>query len=105
RKKDIINTGGVNVSSREIEEVIYQMMEVSEVAVIGIPDHYWIEAITAIIVPKEKQNVSTEDIIAFCHEQLPPFKSPKFVHFTDALPKNPSGKVLKKDLRNMYERQ
>lgn len=103
RKKDIINTGGVNVSSREIEEVIYQMTEVSEVAVIGVPDDYWIEAITAIIVLKEEEAVTADDVIDFCKKELSTFKAPKHVHFTDTLPKNPSGKVLKKDLRDMYE--
>src|SRR5690625_2171474 len=73
RKKDIINTGGVNVSSREIEEVIYQMTEVSEVAVIGVPDDYWIEAITAIIVLKEEQAVTADDVIDFCKKELSTF--------------------------------
>lgn len=105
RKKDIINTGGVSVSSREVEEVIYQMKEVAEVAVIGIQDDYWIEAITAIIVLKENNSLSDEAVIEFCKLELPTFKSPKYVYFTDALPKNPSGKVLKKDLRKMYEKK
>lgn len=105
RKKDIINTGGVNVSSREVEEVIYQMKEVAEVAVIGLPDEYWIEAITAIVVLKEGEHVSTEELIEFCKSELSTFKSPKYVHFTDGLPKNPSGKVLKRDLRKLYEQK
>jgi|SRR5690625_4509703 len=102
RKKDIINTGGINVSSREVEEVIYQMKAVSEVAVIGIPDDYWIEAITSIIVPKEGYDISAEEVITFCKRALSTFKVPKYIYFTDTLPKNPSGKVLKKDLREMY---
>src|SRR5690606_32660023 len=92
RKKDIINTGGISVSSREVEEVIYQMKEVAEVAVIGIQDDYWIEAITAIIVLKENNSLSDEAVIEFCKQELSTFKSPKYVYFTDALPKNPSGK-------------
>lgn len=104
RKKDIINTGGISVSSREVEEVIYQLKEVAEVAVIGIKDDYWIEAITAIVVLKENMSLTEEAIIEFCKQHLSAFKSPKFVYFTEALPKNPSGKVLKKDLRNIYEK-
>lgn len=103
RKKDIINTGGVSVSSREVEETIYQMKEVAEVAVIGIPDDYWIEAITAIVVLKEKESLTEKELIDFCKEKLSTFKTPKHVYFTDSLPKNPSGKVLKKDLRIAYE--
>lgn len=103
RKKDIINTGGVSVSSREVEEVIYELEEVAEVAVIGITDEYWIEAITAIIVIKDGHTLTEERVKGFCHEKLSTFKSPKFVDFIDVLPKNPSGKVLKKDLRDHYE--
>src|SRR5699024_6053383 len=83
RKKDIINTGGINVSSREVEEVIYQMKAVSEVAVIGIPDDYWIEAITSIIVPKEGYDISAEEVITFCKRALSTFKVPKYIYFTD----------------------
>ncbi|RDW19981.1 acyl-CoA synthetase [Oceanobacillus chungangensis] len=103
RKKDMINTGGVNVSSREVEEAIYRIEGVSEVAVISIPDAYWIEAVTAIIVPKEGFTLMEEDIIEFCKGKLSKFKVPKFVQFTDVLPKNPSGKVLKRSLRDRYE--
>lgn len=102
RKKDIIISGGVNVASREVEEVIYLMDEVAEVAVIGVPDDYWIEAITAIIITKEGYSLTEEQVIEFCKKELPPFKTPKKVYFSDTLPKNPSGKVLKKDLRETY---
>ncbi|RDW18502.1 acyl-CoA synthetase [Oceanobacillus arenosus] len=102
RKKDMINTGGVNVSSREVEEVIYQIEGVSEVAVISIPDAYWIEAVTAIIVPKEGYILMEKDILEFCKERLSKFKVPKYVEITDVLPKNPSGKVLKRSLRDQY---
>ncbi|WP_042224413.1 fatty acyl-CoA synthetase [Oceanobacillus manasiensis] len=102
RKKDMINTGGVNVSSREVEETIYQLEGVSEVAVISIPDPYWIEAVTAIIVPKKDADLSEIEVMAFCKERLSTFKVPKQVEFTDVLPKNPSGKVLKRALRDRY---
>src|SRR5699024_9829675 len=103
RKKDMINTGGENVSSREVEEIIYQMEEVAEVAVIGLTDPYWIEAITAIIALKDGMTLSEDAVKTFCTDELSTFKAPKSVHFIDALPKNPSGKVLKKDLRDIYE--
>ncbi|MBU5266341.1 acyl-CoA synthetase [Virgibacillus proomii] len=103
RKKDMINTGGVNVSSREVEEVIYQLDGVEEVAVISIPDPYWIEAVTAIIVSKKQANLTTSQVEAFCRERLSKFKVPKHIIFTETLPKNPSGKVLKRSLRSRYE--
>ncbi|WP_081755977.1 acyl-CoA synthetase [Paucisalibacillus sp. EB02] len=103
RKKDMINTGGVNVSSREVEETIYQLEGVSEVAVIGISDKYWIEAVTAIIVPKENANLTEEEVVEYCGSVLSKFKVPKYVAFADSLPKNPSGKVLKRELRDEYE--
>ncbi|WP_404451572.1 acyl-CoA synthetase [Virgibacillus necropolis] len=103
RKKDMINTGGVNVSSREVEETIYQIDGVSEVAVVSIPDAYWIEAVTAIIVPKDDASITKEEVIQFCKSKLSKFKVPKYVDFTDTLPKNPSGKVLKRALRDKYE--
>ncbi|WP_174616136.1 fatty acyl-CoA synthetase [Virgibacillus ihumii] len=103
RKKDMINTGGVNVSSREVEETLYQLDGVSEVAIIGIPDTYWIEAVTAIIVPKVGARLSEDRVMEFCQERLSTFKVPKYVDFADELPKNPSGKVLKRSLRDQYE--
>lgn len=103
RKKDMINTGGENVSSREVEETIYQMSDVSEVAVISIPDPYWIEAVTANIVLKEGKRLTEKEVKFFCKDNLSRFKIPKHVAFTDEMPKNPSGKVLKRSLRNQYE--
>lgn len=103
RKKDMINTGGINVSSREVEETIYQLPGVTEVAVISIPDAYWIEAVTAIVVPKVGAKLTEEMIIDFCQEKLSKHKVPKYVEITHELPKNPSGKVLKRALRDKYE--
>ncbi|MDV2582741.1 fatty acyl-CoA synthetase [Alkalibacillus haloalkaliphilus] len=103
RKKDMINTGGVNVSSREVEEAIYELEGVSEVAVVGLPDEYWIEAVTAIIVPKQGYELTTNDVQSFCEQKLSKFKAPKYIDFTNSLPKNPSGKVLKRSLRDQYE--
>ncbi|MGV3489389.1 MAG: acyl-CoA synthetase [Tuberibacillus sp.] len=103
RKKDMIKTGGVNVSSREVEEMIYQMPGVSEVAVVGISDAYWIEAVTAVIVPKDGAVLTEKEVIDFCKSKLSSFKVPKHVAFTTELPKNPSGKVLKRELREQFK--
>ena len=102
RKKDMIKTGGENVASREVEEMIYRLSGVSEVAVIGLPDPKWVEAVTAVIVVKAGQTLTEEDVIRHCNTHMATFKSPKRVVFTDSLPKNPSGKLLKRDLRQRY---
>jgi fatty-acyl-CoA synthase len=103
RKKDMIKTGGENVASREVEEMVYRMPGVSEVAVIGLPHPYWIEAVTAVIVPKAGQALDEAAVLAHCGEHLATFKVPKRVVFVDALPKNPSGKLLKRELRRHHE--
>ncbi len=103
RKKDMIKSGGVNVSSREVEEVVYQFPSVSEVAVIGVPDSYWIEAVTAVVVPKPGEVIDVDSLLAHCKEKLARFKVPKHVVVVDELPKNPSGKVLKRELRARYK--
>ena len=99
RKKDMIKTGGENVASREVEEAIYLLPQVSEVAVIGLPDPRWIEAVTAIIVIKAGQTLDEATVAEHCRGKLAGYKTPKRIVFLDALPKNPSGKVLKRDLR------
>ncbi len=99
RKKDMIKTGGENVASREVEEMIYRLPQVSEVAVIGLPDPKWVEAVTAVIVVKAGQSLDEATVMAHCTQHMAHFKSPKRVVFTDALPKNPSGKLLKRELR------
>lgn len=103
RKKDMIKSGGENVASREVEETIYRLPQVSEVAVIGLPDPYWIEAVTAVVVVKSGQTLDEAAVIAHCRQHMAHFKVPKRVVFTDALPKNPSGKLLKRELRRKYE--
>ncbi|WNG68021.1 acyl-CoA synthetase [Cupriavidus gilardii] len=105
RKKDMIKSGGENVASREVEEMIFRIPEVSEVAVIGLPDPYWVEAVTAVIVLKEGRSLSEQQVIDFCKAGMAHFKVPKRVIFAEALPKNPSGKLLKRELRRRYEAQ
>ena len=99
RKKDMIKSGGENVASREVEEMIYRMPQVSEVAVIGLPDPKWVEAVTAVIVVKQGQDLTEQRVIDHCNAHMAGFKSPKRVVFVEALPKNPSGKLLKRELR------
>ncbi len=103
RKKDMIKTGGENVASREVEEAIYRLPQVSEVAVIGLPDPKWIEAVSAVVVVKSGQRLDAQVLVAHCQEHLAGFKVPKHVFFCDALPKNPSGKILKRELRLQYQ--
>ena len=102
RKKDMIKTGGENVASREVEEVVYQHPAVAEVAVFGISHPRWIEAVAAAVVPRDGQTVDTDEVLQFCRERLAGFKSPKYVAVVDALPKNASGKILKRDLRSTF---
>ncbi|MBV8868310.1 MAG: AMP-binding protein, partial [Acetobacteraceae bacterium] len=102
RKKDMIKTGGENVASREVEEAIYGLEGVSEVAVIGLPDPKWIEAVTAVVVPRPGHALTEEAVLSALAGRLASFKVPKRVVITDALPKNPSGKVLKRELRLRY---
>ncbi len=102
RAKDMIISGGENIYSREIEDVILKHPAVFEVAVIGVPDEKWGESIKAIVALKQGQKVAEEDIINFCKEHLASYKKPKSVEFIDAIPKNPYGKVLKRALREKY---
>ncbi|MBA2962774.1 MULTISPECIES: acyl-CoA synthetase [Ramlibacter] len=104
RKKDMIKTGGENVASREVEECIYGHPAVSEVAVIGVPHPRWVEAVIAVIVPKAGQALTEADVLAHCEERLAGFKRPKAVVLAASLPKNPSGKLLKRDLRLAHQR-
>jgi fatty-acyl-CoA synthase len=100
RIKDVINTGGVLVASREVEDALYTHYAVGEVAVIGLPDEKWIEAVTAVVVSKE--DVGADELMAHVRGRLASFKLPKAVHFVDELPRNASGKILKRELRDRF---
>jgi len=102
RKKDMIKTGGENVASREVEEVIYRLPQVSEVAVVGAPHPKWVEAVVAVVVLKEGQALDEDGVLAHCARSMAGFKVPKRVVFAQALPKNPSGKLLKRQLREAH---
>ncbi|WP_328883737.1 acyl-CoA synthetase [Streptomyces sp. NBC_00299] len=100
RVKDVINSGGVLVASREVEDALYTHEGVAEVAVIGLPDERWIEAVTAVVVPRGE--VSDTELIDHAREKLAHFKAPKRVVFVDGLPRNASGKILKRELRDRF---
>ena len=102
RVKDMIVSGGENVYPAEVENALMKHPAVGDVAVIGIPDDRWGEVPLAIVVRKPDVAVTEDDIIAFGRTQLAGFKTPKKVAWADALPRNPSGKILKKDLRAPY---
>jgi fatty-acyl-CoA synthase len=100
RVKDVINSGGVLVSSRQVEDALYTHEAVAEAAVIGLPDDTWIEAVTAVVVPRGE--VTEAELVAHAREKLPHFKAPKRVLFVDELPRNASGKILKRELRDRF---
>ncbi|WP_316161121.1 acyl-CoA synthetase [Bradyrhizobium sp. SZCCHNRI20481] len=102
RKKDMIKTGGENVASREVEEALYLIPEVSEVAVIGLPHPRWVEAVVAMVVVKSGCELTEEAVLKQASSRLATFKTPKRIVFVDALPKNPSGKLLKRQLREAH---
>ena len=97
RIKDVINTGGVLVASREVEDALYTHPAVAEVAVVGEPDEKWVEAVTAFVVPKAE--VTEADLVEHVRGSLASFKIPKRITFVDTLPRNASGKILKRELR------
>jgi long-chain acyl-CoA synthetase len=100
RKKDMINRGGFNVYPREVEEVLYGHPAVSEAAVIGVHDEALGEEVKAVVVLKPNQSVQPEDIIEYCRDRIASFKYPRYVEFRDALPKSPTGRILKRELRS-----
>jgi acyl-CoA synthetase (AMP-forming)/AMP-acid ligase II len=103
--KDMILTGGENVYSREVEEVLYTHPSVSEAAVIGLPDPKWGENVVAVIVLKKGMTATEADIIAAVRDRLAGFKKPKKVFFVDELPKTVSGKIIKRELRDRFAGQ
>jgi len=102
RVKDMIVSGGENVYPREVEDVLFQHVAVADVAVIGVPDERFGEAVKAIVVRKPGESVTAEALLEYCKGRLGGYKRPKSVDFVAELPRNPSGKVLKKDLREKY---
>ncbi|GHG42663.1 AMP-binding protein [Streptomyces zaomyceticus] len=100
RIKDMIVSGGENVYSTEVESVLAEHPAVSEVAVVGVPDELWGEAVTAVVVLRPGADRPTEQqLVDFTRDRIASYKKPRRVHFVDALPRNPNGKVLKRELR------
>ena len=100
RLKDMIVSGGENIASSEVERVLYEHDAVVEVAVVGRPDERWGEVPVAYVVLREGATTTPDEFIEHCRGQLARFKVPKAVLFVDELPRNPSGKILKRELRN-----
>ena len=102
RLKDMIITGGENVYSPEVERVLAEHPGVAEVAIIGVPDDKWGESVKAVVAFKPDQAVPADELIAYAKERLAGYKTPSSIDIVEALPRNPSGKVLKRDLRKPY---
>jgi fatty-acyl-CoA synthase len=102
RKKDMIKTGGENVSTREVEEAIYRDKRVEEVAVVGVSHPKWVEAVTAFVVIRKGEAIEESELMELCKNYLAPFKMPKKIIFVESLPKTPTGKILKRDMRKSY---
>jgi long-chain acyl-CoA synthetase len=102
RVKDMIVTGGENVYPIEVENVLMRHPQVADVAVIGVPDETWGEAVKAVVVPAPGGTPTPDELIAFCRQHLAGYKCPKSVDFATTLPRNPSGKLLKRELRAPY---
>lgn len=98
----MIKTGGENVASREVEEVLYEHPDISEVAVFAVDHPAWVEAVAAAVVAKSGRALVAKQVIEHCRQRLAGYKTPKYVAIRDDLPKNPSGKILKRSLRERY---
>lgn len=102
RLKDMIVSGAENVYPAEVERVLERFPGIAEVAVIGVPDEQWGEAVKAVVVAQPGAALSADEIIEFTRTQVARFKCPKSVDIVDAMPRNASGKILKKELRGPY---
>ena len=102
RVKDMVISGGENVYPAEVERVVAEHPAVAEVAVIGVPDETWGEAVKAIVVASPEAAVDEADLIAFCRQRLAGYKTPRSVDVVEALPRNSTGKILKRVLRQPY---
>lgn len=104
RQKDLIKTGGMNVSSVEVERILYEHPSVLEVAVVGVLDDYWSQRVTAFVVPRVADAADAQELRDFCRRQLAGYKVPKDVWMVKSLPKDTQGKILKRELRREPER-
>jgi acyl-CoA synthetase (AMP-forming)/AMP-acid ligase II len=104
RKDDMLISGGVNIYPREIEEVLYAHPAILEAQIIGVKDEYWGDIPKAVVVLKEGMTATAEEIINFCAERLASFKKPRSIEFWKELPKSPQGKILKRVIREVFEK-
>jgi long-chain acyl-CoA synthetase len=102
RVKDMIISGGENIYPAEVESALFGHPAIADVAVIGVPDDRWGEAVKAIVVRKPGIEITEAELIAYCRERIARYKAPKSVDFAESLPRNPSGKILKRVLRASY---
>jgi acyl-CoA synthetase (AMP-forming)/AMP-acid ligase II len=102
RKKDMIITGGFNVYPKEVEEIVFTHPSVADCAVVGLPDPEWGEAVTAFVAPKAGAALDPDEIVELCRRELAGYKKPRRVVLVDEIPRNPSGKALKRVLRDRY---
>ena len=102
RKKDIIISGAENISAREVENIIYTHPAVLECAVIGVPSDKWGEEVKAIVVPRQGMTITPEQIIDYCRDKMAGYKRPRSAEVWKELPRNPSGKILKREIRERY---
>jgi long-chain acyl-CoA synthetase len=102
RASNMIISGGVNIYPREVEDALMSHGAVASAAAIGVPDDKWGEAVKAIVVKKPGATVATDDLINFARERIAHYKAPRSVDFVDALPRTPSGKILKRELRKPF---
>ena len=102
RIKDMIVSGGENIYSTEVEAALFAHPDVIDAAVIGVPDEKYGEVVKACIVKKEGSKINEEDLINFCKDRIASYKKPQSIDFIDEVPRNASGKVLKKVLREPY---
>jgi fatty-acyl-CoA synthase len=98
----MIVSGGENVYPAEVENALFKHPQIADVAVVGVPDDRWGEAVKAIVVAEKDANPDPQEIIAWAKTQIAGYKVPKSVDFIDALPRNPSGKILRRELRAPY---
>jgi acyl-CoA synthetase (AMP-forming)/AMP-acid ligase II len=100
----MIKTGGLNVSSQEVERALQEHPDVVRAAVVGLPDDYWSEAVTAFVVLRAGATLSGDDLREHCKSSMAGFKVPKAVHVVAELPVDPQGKLLKRELRRVHGR-
>jgi long-chain acyl-CoA synthetase len=99
RKKDVVISGGVNIYTKEVESVLYTHPAIAEAAVIGLPDEAWGESVTAVVTFRSGHSATAQELIEYCRQRLASYKKPRAVYVVDDLPKNPTGKILKREIR------